>query len=541
MIPTATYEQEPVAANGQNPSMKQKSLEDRLWMDSTLSRFDEVLRINYDKTIEVFTDLVVAETCEIVGAISGSFFVVDEQRNIILATAGFGCTPETMAKTQFKIGEGIVGQVVKSKATRYIENVPAQSVLVASSLGSISAASLICLPLIFNEKVYGVIELISLRPLENKFQDFLERLCKNIASTLQSIQNNMRTRELLIQLQEEASQRAAQEEELRQNLEELEATQEQMQRQQSELQLLKENLEREVADQTAELKNLMQRFDLAASTTTEGLWDIMIPSNMEVDGTTPFWCSDTMRKMLGYANEQEFPGLLQNWIDLYHPEDTAAVEKAFLDHLFDVTGKYKYDIECRLRLKDGSYQWFRAVGNTLRDPQGRPIRVAGSLINVQAQKDIDKLHHELVAEKQRIELMAQTLEKVLVSLPDGLFTSDMDGNIDRFNDATLHLIAANPDHKPENAKDFLKMMRLERLNNHQRYRQKLFCLDGSTKLVELVTNSFEIGDKKQRVFYMRDITDAVRKEQDLINTLEQLEEAKSNLEQASTSNRKLKN
>lgn len=207
-----------------------KNLADRLWMDTTMSQFDDLLRINYDKTIEVFTDIIIAAVCEKVDAVSGSFFVVDEQEEMIKATAGYGCTLESMPKTEFFYGEGIIGQVVKSKSTKYLDDIPHASVMISSSLGNVCARSLICLPLIFNDRVYGVIELISLADMQKKYRELLERLCKNIASTLQSIQTNQKTKELLIKLQEETEERAAQEEELRQNLEELEATQEQLER-----------------------------------------------------------------------------------------------------------------------------------------------------------------------------------------------------------------------------------------------------------------------------------------------------------------------
>ncbi len=416
---------------------KQKNLEDRLWMDSTLSKFDEILRINYDKDIDVFTDIVIEEACNIVGAISGSFFIIDQDSHQIKATAGFGCTLATMAKKEFKIGEGIVGQVVKSKTSRYIDNLPSQSILINSGLGSISATALTCLPLIFNEKVYGVIELISLSDFEEKYLDFLERLCKNIASTLQSIQNNMRMRNLLTQLQAESAARTAQEEELRQNLEELQATQETTRRQQLELEKLKSNLEEEVKLKTAELAQLVMRFDLAAATTTEGLWDMKVPDDLQVGDATYFWWADNFRKMLAYKNEEDFPNRLDSWSNLLHPDHAQKTLAAFQAHLFDYSGKTPYDVEYQLKRKTGEYSWYRAVGNTLRDANGKPLRVAGSLIDIQLQKDLENFKSNLEEEVklktaelgqviQRFDLAAATTTEGLwdMKVPDDLQVGD---------------------------------------------------------------------------------------------------------------------
>ncbi|MEO1653541.1 MAG: PAS domain-containing protein, partial [Bacteroidota bacterium] len=404
-------------------SDKQKKLEGRLWMDSTLSKFDDILRINYDKTIEAFCDIIIAETCEIVGAISGSFFILDQHSEQLKASAGYGCTVETMIKDEFKIGEGIVGQVAKSKKIRYIEEVPPHSVLINSGLGKISACSLICLPLLFNEQVHGVIELISLTPFETRYQDLLARLSKNLASTLQSIQNNVKMRTLLEQLQQESQKKSAQEEELRQNMEEMAATQEQMRRQQDELQRLKDDL----IEKAKELETTVQRFELAADTTTEGLWDLKIPENQVLKDDTFFWWSDNFRRMLGFENQEDFPDRLDSWTNLLHPDHTETTLAAFDAHLFDYSGKTPYDIEYQLQQKDGSYRWFRAVGKTLRDARGKPIRVAGTLIDIQDQKDLAELQwnleqkireqtKELATTVQRFELAADTTTEGLWDL-----------------------------------------------------------------------------------------------------------------------------
>ncbi len=212
-----------------------KGMEDRLWIDATLQQFDEVFRKNYDKDTEAFADTIIAEICTVIDAISGVFFIVDDKKQCITAIAGFACHLNTLHKQTFLFGEGVVGQVVKSKTTTYIENLHNQSIVIHCSLGAIRANSLICLPLIFNEKVYGVIELISLKSVKGSYKDFLERLCLNITPTLQSIQNNMQLRTLLTQLQKESAIRLEQEKKLNSSMEELKEHQEELRAQKDQL------------------------------------------------------------------------------------------------------------------------------------------------------------------------------------------------------------------------------------------------------------------------------------------------------------------
>jgi PAS domain S-box-containing protein len=117
----------------------------------------------------------------------------------------------------------------------HIDNIPVNNLYVEASGGQLSAQSVTIIPLIFNEQVYGVFELIFLARPEKKFRDLLERVSKNLAAMLQSIQNNDETKKLLeLSLKQTEELRAA-EEEMRQNVEELAATQEALQRQQDEI------------------------------------------------------------------------------------------------------------------------------------------------------------------------------------------------------------------------------------------------------------------------------------------------------------------
>ncbi|MBC7920615.1 MAG: PAS domain-containing protein, partial [Ferruginibacter sp.] len=152
------------------------------------------------------------------------------------------------------------------------------------------------------------------------------------------------------------------------------------------------------AERQAETKVLLQRFNLAAQTTMEGLWDMVVPDDLVFTDDTPFWWADRFRQMLGYRDEQDFPNRLDSWSNLLHPDHKAATLAAFSAHLMDYSGQTPYDVEYQLKLKSGAYQWFRAVGKTLRDEQGKPLRVAGSLIDIQTLKD---LHTERQSETKR--------------------------------------------------------------------------------------------------------------------------------------------
>lgn len=90
--------------------------------------------------------------------------------------------------------------------------------------------------------------------------------------------------------------------------------------------------------------------------------------------------------MIGFENEQDFPNVLESWSNRLHPDHKDVTLKAFADHLNDYTGQTPYDIEYQLQGKNGEYRWYRATGETSRDSNGLPIRVVGSLKDINEER-----------------------------------------------------------------------------------------------------------------------------------------------------------
>ncbi|SOT99035.1 membrane-anchored chemotaxis sensory transducer [Xanthomonas arboricola pv. fragariae] len=143
----------------------------------------------------------------------------------------------------------------------------------------------------------------------------------------------------------------------------------------------------EAEDATTALRHLEGRFELVASGTTDGLWDIGVIAGDPSHPDSPVWWSPQMRRLLGFASEQDFPNVLDSWVACLHPDDKQPTLDAFAAHLADRSGRTPYDVENRLRLKSGEYRWFRAFGTTERDAQGLPLRVAGSLTDITERRE----------------------------------------------------------------------------------------------------------------------------------------------------------
>ncbi|OJJ13938.1 hypothetical protein BKI52_45050 [marine bacterium AO1-C] len=216
---------------------KERKFEAQLWVDSTLNKFDGLLRENYAKSLQEFSAIVIQHIAELTNAFSGIIYTLDKDQELLQATSAYAVNIETIEKRAFRVGEGVVGQAAASAKTLVFDNIPAENVEVFFSSAKVNVANIRVIPLIFNEVVYGVLELIFITELSETQANLLEKMSRSIATMIESILNNDVNQKLLLDSQEQTDLLRAQEEELRQNLEEIAATQDLMNKQQRELEL----------------------------------------------------------------------------------------------------------------------------------------------------------------------------------------------------------------------------------------------------------------------------------------------------------------
>jgi len=150
------------------------------------------------------------------------------------------------------------------------------------------------------------------------------------------------------------------------------------------------------------------KYQLATQAYNAGLWDMEVFTENPVNPNNKFIWSDEFRRMLGYTDEKDFPNITASWVDCIHPEDKDRVLDAFAKHLMDYSDKTPYNIEYRCQLKNGEYRWFQAIGKTMRDDAGIPLRVAGLFLDI----------HERVLATEREQQLRNQLKYFYVLLED---------------------------------------------------------------------------------------------------------------------------
>ncbi|MBL8480920.1 MAG: PAS domain-containing protein, partial [Rhodocyclaceae bacterium] len=128
----------------------------------------------------------------------------------------------------------------------------------------------------------------------------------------------------------------------------------------------------------ASLEESRERYALAVSGSDDGIWDFNYVTNQA-------FASRRTREIHGLAPEPETQPLDRWLAELqFHPEDLPRRLAAMRAHLAGETPAYVG--EFRIRHADGEYRWVRIHGLCLRDAQGRPQRMAGSVSDIDARK-----------------------------------------------------------------------------------------------------------------------------------------------------------
>ncbi|MCX4789806.1 MULTISPECIES: HAMP domain-containing protein [unclassified Streptomyces] len=187
------------------------------WLKGNLARISGLMQGRRD--LDDVASLIMSELTPVVSAQHGAFFLAmptgdtgtvgsdsDKDSAYELRMRGsYGYSAGSMP-TSFRPGETLIGTAAEEKRTIQVDNVPPGYLKISSGLGEAPPAHVIVLPVLFEGKVLGVIELASFQPFTHIQRDFLNQLAEMIATSVNTISVNTKTEKLLEQSQELAAQ-----------------------------------------------------------------------------------------------------------------------------------------------------------------------------------------------------------------------------------------------------------------------------------------------------------------------------------------------
>ncbi len=158
------------------------------------------------------------------------------------------------------------------------------------------------------------------------------------------------------------------------------------------------------------LHEAQERLELAVQGTSDGLWDWDMATNT-------VWISARGMELLGHA-PQERTASGGVWAELIHPDDLKELQQATERHQ---TEHRPFDVEHRMRHADGQFRWFRSRAQSVRDAEGKSVRMSGSLQDVTDQR---KSREALLHSQCESERLRNQLTDAIESIPDGFALYD---------------------------------------------------------------------------------------------------------------------
>lgn len=183
-----------------------------------------------------------------------------------------------------------------------------------------------------------------------------------------------------------------------------------------------ETARRKRAEQTTHMSE--ERLELALHGAELGLFDWYVQTG---EGAV----NERAAAMVGYTLD-EMDSNFAFWDSRLHPEDRQkALEKLF-QHLAGLSDSY--EDEYRVRHKSGEWKWILSRGKVMeRDPQGNPLRMSGTYLDITEKKE---------AELQASEADALR-EKIVAESPMGIAVYRADGTCISANEALGRIVGTD--------------------------------------------------------------------------------------------------
>lgn len=230
-------------------------LESQRWLKATLAQLSTLFQ-----TASTPLDLARNAINELVpqlGGGAGVFYLWNETKQSLELLASYGLKQRRHLATDFKLGEGLVGQCALEHKTIILTEVPDDYARIVSGIGEAPPRMILAAPVLARDKLLGVIEIGSFTPFSSAQQALIDAVLPNIALNLEILDRNHRAQVLLAQTQEQAEQLKASEEELRAQSDQLQTVNEELRGKSDSLQVQAEELrasEEELRAQREELQ-----------------------------------------------------------------------------------------------------------------------------------------------------------------------------------------------------------------------------------------------------------------------------------------------
>lgn len=173
------------------------------------------------------------------------------------------------------------------------------------------------------------------------------------------------------------------------------------------------------------LEDKATRFEACANFSGLGFWPLPVDERDPLAPETPFSCSPSCLRLLGFQDDDDIPATFGLWLDRVHLDDREGTRNEILRYVRSETAcREVLALEYRLRHEDGSWRWLQVQGKILEYP-GQPLHLTGIVKDISEERQTQKnLAEQLVFQSE-----------LLKALPTPVFVKDDDARYVSINRA----------------------------------------------------------------------------------------------------------
>ena len=213
---------------------RQRRLDERQrnWISEGLAEFGDILR-KHSLEMETMSYAVISGLVRYLEANQGALFLTQQENGepYLEMIACHAYDRKKFPGKRISWGDGLIGAAAIERKGYYTDKISDGYLSITSGLGKANPRYLLIEPLVWNDQVFGIIEIASFKRMEEYQIQFVQRVAENIATTINSMESKLRTEQLLIETRAQADKLVIQEEQVRQNMEALKLVQEEGARQ----------------------------------------------------------------------------------------------------------------------------------------------------------------------------------------------------------------------------------------------------------------------------------------------------------------------
>lgn len=214
-----------------------KSLSDREWLQAGIASLND--RMIGEVEIQPLTQNILNHIIKYTNSSVGALYLMQDEENLELVST-YALLPESKRQV-LKLGEGIVGQCAADRQP-IVAGVNQDDMVVAFTSGNIKPQVIVAFPIVFENKIKGVIEIASTEQYDKKTLEYFSLISHNVGVVINTAQNRTKLQELLEETQAQSEELQAQHSELENLNTELEAQAHKLQASEEELKVQQEEL-----------------------------------------------------------------------------------------------------------------------------------------------------------------------------------------------------------------------------------------------------------------------------------------------------------